>query len=161
MNTTLKRILCIIIILAVCLILLLSVIKKKSEPDPSKGSEVTIEENKADNDNDIYFAEENEDPEIEIQKKASEDFIGSWTATSARASYQYGNVDINIKADSTWNGNVSDEELKGTWTEIEDGIHLTSNIFDCDLRFTKDDLLVMYYSPNDDGFYLTTVLTAK
>ena len=48
---------------------------------------------------DIYFEEENDDAELVVKKKAPEDFVGSWTATSARAEFQYGMVNITIKAD--------------------------------------------------------------
>lgn len=159
MNTTLKRILCVILALILVLVLFLCI--KNSKPaDTSEDPEVATE-NTADQDNDIYFEEENDDAEIVVKKKAPEDFVGSWTATSARAEFQYGMVNITIKADGTWNGYIAYEDLTGTWEEIEDGLHLTSDIMECDLRFTKDDLLVMYYSPNHDDNYLTTVLTAE
>ena len=75
--------------------------------------------------------------------------------------YQYGNVDIEVKEDGTWSGNVSREPLTGKWSETDEGLHLTSDLFDCDLMFTEDNVLVMRYSPNEDGEYLTTVLTKK
>lgn len=164
MNTNLKKILC--IVLAVVLVLLLFLFIQRSKPadtpeEPAVAVEDTTEDNAEDEDNDIYFEEENEGAELEIREAAPDEFIGSWNATSAQALYQYGSVDLNIETGGTWSGIVAHEDLEGTWTEIQDGIHLTSNIFDCDLKFTKDDLLVMFYSPNDDGHYLTTVLSAK
>lgn len=162
MNTTLKRILCVILALILFLVLFLCI--KNSKPaNTSKEPDVAVEDNTAteDTDNLIFFEEENDDAEIEIIKKSPDAFVGSWTATSAQAEFQYGMVNISIKAGGTWNGYIAYEDLKGTWEETEDGIHLTSDIFDCDLKFTKDDLLVMFYSPNEDGHYITTVLTAK
>ncbi len=159
MNTTLKRILCVILALILVLVLFLCI--KNSKPaDTSEDPEVATE-NTADQDNEIFFYEESDSAVIVPQKKAVDEFIGSWTATSARASYQYGMVNITIEEGGTWNGYIAYEDLKGTWTEIEDGIHLTSDLFDGDLKFTKDDVLVMLYSPNEDGNYLVTVLTAE
>ena len=95
------------------------------------------------------------------KKKSSDEFVGSWKATSGQSIYQYGNVDIEVKEDGTWSGNVSREPLTGKWSETDEGLHLTSDLFDCDLMFTEDNVLVMRYSPNEDGEYLTTVLTKK
>ena len=164
MNTTLKRILC--IVLAIVLVLLLFLCIKNFKPtDTAKEPDIAVEdateENASDQDNDIYYEEENEGVELEIKKKPTDDFVGSWAATSAQALYQYGSVDININNDGTWNGYIAHEDLEGTWEETQDGMHLTSDIMECDLKFTKDDLLVMFYSPNHDDNYLTTVLTAE
>lgn len=160
MNTTLKRILCVILALILVLVLFLC-IKNSKSADTSEETEVTAEDSTAGQDNEIFFYEESDSAVIVPQKKAVDEFIGSWTATSARASYQYGMVNITIEEGGTWNGYIAYEDLKGTWTEIEDGIHLTSDLFDGDLKFTKDDVLVMLYSPNEDGNYLVTVLTAE
>ena len=164
MNTTLKRILCVILALILFLVLFLCI--KNSKPantskEPDVAVEDTTEDNAADQNNDIYYEEENEGVELEIKKKPADDFVGSWGATSAQALYQYGSVDININNDGTWSGYIAHEDLEGTWKETQDGLHLTSDIMECDLKFTKDDLLVMFYSPNHDDNYLTTVLTAE
>lgn len=44
------------------------------------------------------------------------DFIGVWDATSHRSTYMYGNVSLNIQADGTWKGNITDEDFHGRWT---------------------------------------------
>lgn len=44
-----------------------------------------------------------------------EDYYGIWEATSQRSAYMYGNVDINIKEDGTWKGNITEENFHGTW----------------------------------------------
>lgn len=161
MNTTLKRIFC--IVLAASLVLLLSGCKKSEPADSSADPDVNTEQegDAADQGNGIYFDEENEGVEIETKKTAVDEFVGSWTATSDQAMYQFGNVDINVKADGKWDGNIATEEMEGTWTETPDGIHLTNSFFDCDLKFTSNNVLVMLYSPARDGDYITTVLTAK
>lgn len=155
-------------ILAVTMILLLAGCKKNAEQNTDSEGEVSMEEiadeqaeGTEDYDNGIYFDEEADGAEIVAKKKSSDEFVGSWKATSGQSIYQYGNVDIEVKEDGTWSGNVSSEPLTGKWSETSEGLHLTSNLFDCDLMYTEDNVLVMRYSPNEDGEYLTTVLTKK
>ena len=166
MKTSLRKILC--MILAVTMILLLAGCKKNAEQNTDSEGEVSMEEiadeqaeGTEDYDNGIYFDEEADGAEIVAKKKSSDEFVGSWKATSGQSIYQYGNVDIEVKEDGTWSGNVSGEPLTGKWSETDEGLHLTSDLFDCDLMFTEDNVLVMRYSPNEDGEYLTTVLTKK
>ena len=166
MKTSLRKILC--MILAVTMILLLAGCKKNAEQNTDSEGEVSMEEiadeqaeGTEDYDNGIYFDEEADGAEIVAKKKSSDEFVGSWKATSGQSIYQYGNVDIEVKEDGTWSGNVSREPLTGKWSETDEGLHLTSDLFDCDLMFTEDNVLVMRYSPNEDGEYLTTVLTKK
>ena len=166
MKTSLRKILC--MILAVTMILLLAGCKKNAEQNTDSEGEVSMEEiadeqaeGTEDYDNGIYFDEEADGAEIVAKKKSSDEFVGSWKATSGQSIYQYGNVDIEVKEDGTWSGNVSREPLTGKWSETNEGLHLTSDLFDCDLMFTEDNVLVMRYSPNEDGEYLTTVITKK
>ena len=168
MKISLRKMLC--MILAITMLLLLGGCKKKAEPaeTASEESEITMEdimekqeENKEDYDNGIFFEEELDGAEIVAKKKDANNFIGYWTATSGQSIYQYGNVDIEVKEDGTWSGNLTDEDFTGKWTETNEGLHLTSDFFNFDLMFTEDDVLVMRYSADDDGDYLTTVLTRK
>ena len=71
MNTTLKRILCVILALILFLVLFLCI--KNSKPantskEPDVAVEDTTEDNAADQNNDIYYEEENEGVELEIKK---------------------------------------------------------------------------------------------
>lgn len=166
MKTSLRKILC--MILAVTMILLLAGCKKNAEQNTDSEGEVSMEEiadeqaeGTEDYDNGIYFDEEADGAEIVAKKKSSDEFVGSWKATSGQSIYQYGNVDIEVKEDGTWSGNVSSEPLTGKWVETDEGLHLTSDFFDCNLMFTENNVLVMRYTPNDDGDYLTTVLTKQ
>lgn len=171
MKNSIRKMLC--LILAVSMLLLIAGCKNKadtSESDvaESQESEVTMDDImeaeeglNQDYDNGIAFDEESDGAEIVASKKGAADFVGSWTATSGQAMYQYGNVDIEVKDGGKWSGNISDEDLSGKWTETDEGLHLTSDLFDCDLMFTEDNVLVMRYSPNEDGNYLTTVLSQK
>ena len=171
MKISIKKMIC--MVLALSMILLLAGCKSNTDADDSadaesQESEITMEdvmekeaEEAKDYDNGIAFEEEDDGAEIIPSKKDTADFVGSWTATSGNAIYQYGNVDIEVKDGGKWSGNISDEDLSGKWTETDEGLHLASDLFTCDLMFTKDGVLVMRYSPDDNGEYLTTVLTKK
>lgn len=51
-----------------------------------------------------------------------EDFYGNWAAPSDRAEYLFGNVNLKIKEDGTWKGNVSDIKVSGRWRHDGTGI---------------------------------------
>lgn len=115
-----------------------------------------------DYDNGIYFDEEDEEYTLKTKKVLPTKFIGKWEATSGQALYQYGNVDLDVKDNQTWTGNIADDDLKGKWEEEGDGIYLTSEFFNCHLYFTDKDVLVMQYQPDEnEEDYITTVLTKK
>ena len=72
------------------------------------------------------------------------DFIGLWDATSHRSTYMYGNVALNINADGTWKGNITDEDFKGKWT-YNDGevvIKDSEGIIDFTLFYNSDGYLM-------------------
>lgn len=137
----------------------------------SDSSEITMEDvmeqeaaEEKDYDNGIYFEEEDDGAEIVTVKSSPEDFVGSWEATSGQALYQYGNVDIKIRIDGTWSGNIAEDDLKGKWTQTDKGLHCSSDMFEFTLAFTKDDVLVMQTVPekdNPEDVIITTVLTKK
>lgn len=126
----------------------------KTEDEPTEVTEdfpaEDIAEEEEDYDNGIYFDEEGEFAEINTEKVSQENFYGSWTATSGKAMYLFGNFDITIKSDGSWSGNIADEPLKGKWVQNGDGLSLTSELFDFDLAFTKEGALVMKHVPDDD-----------
>lgn len=168
MKNSIKTMLCLILVFT--LLLIIPGCKKKagSEETSDTSSEITMEdvteiqgEEVEDYDNGIVFDEEADGAEIVAKKKSVDNYVGSWKATSGQSLYQYGNVDLNVKEGGKWSGNVSDVDLEGEWNETSEGIHLTSSIFDCELMFTDSNVLVMRYTPNNDGNYLTTVLTKQ
>ena len=69
----------------------------------------------SDFDNPIYD-DEQDGAEVVRESHDVEDFYGKWRATSNHAAYLYGNIDINIKKDGTWKGNITDENFSGAWT---------------------------------------------
>ncbi len=116
--------------------------------------------------NGIAFDEEEEDAVIEKVDAPAEDFVGSWSATSDMSNYLYGNIDVTVKDDGTWTGNITEEDVKGTWTKEGTDLHLVSEDGDIDLlfAFTKNGTLVMQRDLSDEGEeaeFVTTVLTKK
>ena len=86
-------------------------------------------------------------------------FIGSWTAPSDMAQYLYGNVDLTIKEDGTWKGNITGEDLGGKWVQQGDQLHMQNDMFSFDLAFnTAGKLFMIEKDPDGD---LHTVLVRK
>lgn len=106
--------------------------------------------------------------DLEGAEKAAEDgvikvdvptrnFMGTWTADSAKAEHLFGNLTITLKDDNTWTGIVTDENLYGTWEEKDFGVHLYDEVelWECDLFYTDKDNFVL----NEDGIKI--VLTRQ
>lgn len=76
-------------------------------------------------------------------------FVATWTATSAKAEYLFGNLTVTLNNDNTWTGIVTDENLHGTWEERDFGVHLYDEVelWECDLFYTENDNFVL----NEDG----------
>lgn len=107
----------------------------------------------------ISFDEEIEDAQLEFVESDTSAYIGSWESTSDRATYLYGNVDLTIKDDGTWTGNITEEDFEGTWEAAGDHIHMNNEIFSFDLSFEKSGKLILIETGDDHVFY--TVLTEK
>lgn len=170
MKESIRKMLCIMLVVSMSLFLAGCGNKDVPAEEPAEDeSEITMDDiesmegnEEEDYDNGIYFEEEMDGAEVVTQKKDAGEFVGSWTATSGQALYQYGNVDITVEADGKWSGNISDEALEGTWKESGDGIYLTSDIFECQLAFSESGALIMQYSPDEEAEeYITTVLSKK
>lgn len=77
-------------------------------------------------------------------------FYGTWSATSERAKYLYGNLDITINQDGTFNANVTGEDFSGTWTKTDYGIHFDNEYLwgvmyyndKCNMIFDDDDMAI-------------------
>lgn len=118
-----------------------------------------------DYDNGIVFDEEMEGYEIKVEKTPPTEFIGSWEATSGNAHYLLGNMDIKIKADGTWEGNVVGDNLSGTWTEKDGGINIKCNDssinFGGQMLFTPDGTLIYSYYPFEDSEEPNNIVLTK
>ena len=80
------------------------------------------------------YKEESEDAQINIASPGDRSFIGKWHADSAQAEYLYGNINLNVKDNNTWTGNVTGESISGKWTATDKGISLESKDLPIHLR---------------------------
>lgn len=116
----------------------------------SEGSQQSSEEVMEEEDGEEALEESELDKEIEdaeiVAREASDDeFYGSWTAPSEKAEYLYGNIDLTIKSNRTWKGNVTNISLKGSWEPYEGGIHIKDKegLINWKLYFTEDNVMLM------------------
>ena len=107
----------------------------------------------------VFHQEEVDGAEIEKIKSDPEDFVGKWVGTSDRAVLLYGNVELDIKSDHTWTGNITDEKLKGTWKDKGGYLHMKNDLFSFDLVFDKPGNLLLVESDGENEIY--TVLTKQ
>lgn len=109
--------------------------------------------------NGIVFEEETDGLVVEKVSAEPEKYFGTWKATSDKAMYLYGNIDITVNKDGTWTANITDEDLKGTWEDEGDHLHMGGNFFEFDLAFNKDGTLFLIETGDDSNF--NTVLTKQ
>lgn len=127
----------------------------KDEPTPeAEQSEQQMEESH-ENDDFENPAYDNEEDGAVVKEQASDvsTFIGNWEARSDRAKYLYGNIDLSIKEDGTWTGNLTDEDFSGKWEYNGTGITLSSEIINCDL-FQATDGSMMFRDHDDTDVLL-------
>lgn len=112
--------------------------------------------------NGIAFEEEDDEAVLEKVNADVSDYFGEWEATSDMAQYLYGNVDITVKDDGTWEADITEEALGGTWEDKGDHLHMNdtkAGLFSFDLAFEKGGKLIMIDTDSDDEVH--TVLTKK
>jgi hypothetical protein len=109
--------------------------------------------------NGIAFDEEGDGAVVETVDKDTNDFFGDWEATSDMGHYLYGSIELTVKEDGTWEGEITGEPLSGTWEDMGDHIHMNNEIFSFDLAFSDSGNLVLIDTDSNDVVY--TVLTKK
>lgn len=113
-------------------------------------------------DNGIVFEEEGDGYEITVADTEADKFIGKWEATSGNSHYLFGNLDLNIQKDGKWTGNITNEDLNGTWEEKDGGIYLDGDVFKGQLNFSDSGTLLLQYLPFKDSTEpVIIVLTEK
>ena len=114
---------------------------KAIRPNPAQPRKIFREEALEESELD----KEIEDAEIVAREASDDEFYGSWTAPSEKAEYLYGNIDLTIKSNRTWKGNVTNISLKGSWEPYEGGIHIKDNegLINWKLYFTDDNVMLM------------------
>ena len=145
-----KRYLSLIIIIALISFPLIACADKTpSEPDPSEPG--TTE--------DIDYSEEDDEYEIQKKESAASDYFGTWIATSDKAEYLYGNVEITVNEDKSWTANITGLDLDGDWEDNGDSLHMNNELFSFDLAFSESGNLILIETNNGDE--ITTVLSRK
>lgn len=83
-------------------------------------------------------------------KHDKEDFVGNWVATSNRAEYSWGNVNLKIMEGGKWKGNITEEDMHGKWTPYGKGVLLkdSDELINWTLYFTAEGTLV--FEDNED-----------
>ena len=107
----------------------------------------------------ITFEQEDEDAKLVIVDKDESEFVGSWTATSDKALYLYGNLDITVNSNGTWTGNVTGEKISGKWEKVDDHLHMSSELFNFDLEFESSGDLILKETGED--YTYNTVMIRK
>lgn len=94
-----------------------------------------------------------DDPSLDYEQDGAEpvavghdekDFYGNWEGKSERVEYLFGNVNLSIKDDGTWKGNVTEEKLKGKWKYTGKSIIIrdTDDLINWELYYTSDGVLL-------------------
>lgn len=115
----------------------------EGEVDEGGTSQNVNRSEKSDFDDPAYRNEE-DGAEVKEVQRDEKDFIGSWSATSERAKYNFGNVDLTIKEDHTWAGNIIEDNYRGRWDykggviEIKD----SEGLIDYELFYASDGTLM-------------------
>ena len=159
-----------LLFISAAIVFSMSACSKTNEPAEEPEQEMTEEEEyiakqEAEDaeliDNGVYYDEEAEDAELTFKESEKKDFVGTWTADSGQSVYMYGNVELDIKKDGTWTGNIAGEDLKGTWEMDESSAVLESDLFNASLSYTDKNVLIMQEDREGDGDYINTVLKKK
>ncbi len=114
-----------------------------------------------DYENGISFEEEDDGAELTFVSASVSEFYGTWKSTSGQADYFYGGVKITIKKDKTWKGTITDEDYSGVWSTRNGGLYLTSDVFNCNLRFTDTGKLIMQQDYGDEDVDPVAVVLTK
>ena len=147
MNNNFKKLLALVISLMLCLSFAACGDKTEGTEDASADADITTEEEATG----ISFDEEDEDALIVKADADDSQFCGTWKATSDYASYMYGNITITIKEDGTWEGNITDTDMTGTWSRDGQDLIFTNEYLTLSMCFTENGTLVMQRNLADEG----------
>ncbi len=134
---------------------------KKASDQTDNPVETEEKEEEEDYDNGVVYEEEDENAELSFASSPEDKYIGSWKAKSGKALYLYGNIDITIKEDKTWTGNIADEPLTGSWKVSGKSIELRSELFNGALSFTEKGTLILREDRDGEGEFINTVMSKK
>ena len=108
---------------------------------------------------DTVYPEEVDGAVIEKVKTDPSKYVGTWEGKSYHAVELYGNIEVTVNSNGTWTANITEDNLKGKWTDKGDHLHMESDVFTFDLAFDKEGSMVLIEGEGDDALY--TVLEKK
>ena len=73
-----------------------------------------------------------------------ENFLGKWTSHSPYVEDLYENINLDFKADGTFDANVTGEDFSGTWEKIDGGIRFESVYISGDMYYGEKCKLVIH-----------------
>lgn len=127
------------------------------ETEPS-GQGQTVDNSIAEEKEEAQFEDEDEAFELKTKKMDDSFFVGHWVAEGEKAEYMYGNVEITINKDGTWDGNITEEVIHGKWTREGDGIRLTSDVIPFNMVYSSNSNMILQEVENPE---IKVVLTKK
>ena len=166
-----KRIISLLLIASLLLSCMALAACKKSADDEEQSASVDIDELAEDIEGEDDYEDPNpDDPAYDNELDGAEpvmtahdekDFYGKWSATSERAHYVFGNVDLVISDDGSWSGNIVEEEYTGTWEYKDSSLNIKSsdNLINWNLFFVEDGSLM--FKDLDDPDLAPLVLKAQ
>ena len=84
--------------------------------------------------------------QIEKAKEMNEDtenFYGTWIATSPEAQNLYGSLEFTINEDGTFDADVTHEVFSGTWKKTNSGITYTSELMSGKIWYAENGDLII------------------
>lgn len=102
---------------------------------------------------DVVYPEEVDGAKIQKVETDSSKYVGTWEGKSFHAVQLYGNLKIKVKSNGTWTANITGEDIKGTWSDEGDHLHMSSDVFSFDLAFDKQGNLVMFEGEGEDELH--------
>lgn len=151
-----KRLLALYMMLMLIVSGVIMVSCSKSVPaDESEQAKQDMGLENPDIDNPVY---ENEQEGVEVTEATAdqEAFYGNWEAASDRAEYLYGNLNLSIMKGGNWEGNITEEDFKGTWKYNGTGITISSELINADLFFSSDGALMFKDHESPDSLLVLT-----
>ena len=96
----------------------------------------------------------NEDPE---------NFFGTWISTSADTENLYGNLEITINKNGTFDANITGEKLHGKWHKIDGGIEYKNELISSKIFYGPTCILTFeeFNSSDEGGEDIQVVLVKK
>lgn len=99
----------------------------------------------------------------EALNKDPENFYGTWISTSADAENLYGTLEITIKEDGTFNADITDMKMSGSWKKIDGGIAFSNDLISGEIYYGPTCVMTFreYTEDGEDDETIEVVLKKK